>query len=60
MTTSRKNKLIELLRELREDRLTELEENGYDVDNIRDIYEIDDGDNLLEGIDIILCTLGAD
>ena len=60
MVTIKKKQLIDLLRELRDDRLYELQEKGYDVDNIRNIYEIDDSDNLLESIDNILWTLGAE
>ena len=63
MVTPKKKALADLLRELRDDRLYELQEKGYDVDNIRsyhELYEMDKDDDLLETIDHLLALLGED
>ena len=63
MVTIKKKQLVDLLRELRDDRLYELQEKGYDVDNIRsyhELYEIDEDDDLLETVDRLLALIGED
>ena len=66
MTREKKYQLIELLEELRDEEIKELaEEFGMTEEKIRkmlarepeDVYEMDDGDCLLQGIDTVLCAL---
>lgn len=54
MTKEKLKTLRGLLLELQEERLQELRDNGYPIDEMDDeeIIELDDGDNLLQGIDI--------
>ena len=66
MTVETKYKLIELLENLRDERILEVAKY-YDLTerDIREklcrepeeVYEMDDGDRLLEGIDIVLSVL---
>jgi hypothetical protein len=66
MTREEKYKLIELLEKLRDERIIETAEQ-FDMTEreIRkklcrepeEVYEMDDGDNLLQGIDIVLGVL---
>lgn len=66
MTREEKYKLIELLEKLRDERIVEIAEQ-FDMTEreIRkklcrepeEVYEMDDGDNLLQGIDIVLGVL---
>ena len=66
MTREEKYKLIELLEKLRDERILEVAKD-YDLTerDIREklcrepeeVYEMDDGDNLLNGIDIVLGVL---
>ena len=66
MTREEKYKLIELLEKLRDERIIETAEQ-FDMTEreIRkklcrepeEVYEMDDGDNLLNGIDIVLGVL---
>ena len=63
MVTIKKKQLADLLRELRDERLSELEEKGYDVDNIKfyyELYEMDKDDDLLETIDNLLTLIGEE
>ena len=66
MTREKKYQLIDLLEELRDEEIKELaEEFGMTEKRIRkmlerepeDVYEMDDGDCLLQGIDTVLCAL---
>lgn len=66
MTREEEYKLIELLEKLRDERIVEIAEQ-FDMTEreIRkklcrepeEVYEMDDGDNLLQGIDIVLGVL---
>jgi hypothetical protein len=66
MTREEKYKLIELLEKLRDERILEVAKD-YDLTerDIREklcrepeeVYEMDDGDRLIEGIDIVLNIL---
>jgi hypothetical protein len=66
MTRQEKYQLIELLEKLRDERIVETAEQ-FDMTEreIRkklcrepeEVYEMDDGDNLLQGIDIVLGVL---
>lgn len=55
MTKQELNTLSELLLKLQNERLQEYRDKGYDIDSMDDeeIIELDDGDNLLQGIDIV-------
>ena len=59
MTRKELDLLSELLLKLQEERLQEYRDEGYDVDSMDDeeIMELDDGDNLLQGIDLIYCVV---
>lgn len=66
MTKEEKYKLIELLEKLRDERILEIA-NDYDLTEreVRnklcrepeEVYEMDDGDRLIEGLDIVLGVL---
>jgi len=66
MTREEKYKLIELLEKLRDERILEVAKD-YDLTerDIREklcrepeeVYEMDDGDRLIEGLDIVLGVL---
>lgn len=66
MTREEKYKLTELLEKLRDERILEVAKD-YNLTerDIRkklcrepeEVYEMDDGDRLIEGIDIVLCVL---
>ena len=47
------NTLSDLLSKLQNERLQKYRDEGYDIDSMSDeeIMELDDGDNLLQGID---------
>ncbi len=55
MTQQELNTLSDLLLKLQEERLQDYRDKGYDVDSMDDeeIMELDDGDNLLQGIDTV-------
>ena len=59
MTQNELNTLRELLLKLQEERLQEYRDEGYDVDSMdeEEIMELDDGDNLIQGIDLIYCVV---
>lgn len=60
MTREELNTLSDLLLKLKEERLQEYRDEGYyDVDNMDDeeLYDVDDGDNLLQGIDTVYCVV---
>lgn len=59
MTQQELNTLSDLLLKLQEERLQEYRNKGYDVDSMDDeeIMELDDGDNLLQGIDTVYCVV---
>lgn len=59
MTKQELNTLSELLVKLQEERLQEYRDEGYDVDSMdeEEIMELDDGDNLLQGIDNVYCVV---
>ena len=59
MTKQELNTLSDLLLKLQEERLQEYLGEGYDVDGMDDeeIMELDDGDNLLQGIDTVFCVV---
>ena len=56
MTRTELNTLSELLLKLRNERLQEYRDKGWDIDSMDDeeLIEFDDGDNLLEGIEILI------
>jgi hypothetical protein len=59
MTKQELNTLSELLLKLQEEKLQEYRDEDYDVDSMDDeeIMELDDGDNLLQGIDTVYCVV---
>ena len=59
MTREELNTLSDLLLKLQEERLQEYRNEGYDVDGMDDeeIMELDDKDNLLQGIDTVFCVV---
>lgn len=59
MTRKELDLLSELLLKLQEERLQEYRDEGYDVDSMDDeeIMELDDSDNLIQGIDLIYCVV---
>ena len=59
MTRKELDLLSELLLKLQEERLQEYRDEGYDVDSMdeEEIMELDDGDNLIQGIDLIYCVV---
>ena len=59
MTKQELNTLSELLIKLQNERLQEDRDEGYDVDSMDDeeIMELDDGDNLIQGIDTVFCVV---
>ena len=59
MTKQELNTLSELLIKLQNERLQEYRDEGYDVDSMDDeeIMELDDGDNLIQGIDTVYCVV---
>jgi hypothetical protein len=59
MTKQELNTLSELLVKLQEERLQEYRDEGYDVDSMdeEEIMELDDGDNLIQGIDTVFCVV---
>ena len=59
MTRDELNTLSELLLKLQNERLQEYRDEGYDVDSMDDeeIMELDDGDNLIQGIDTVFCVV---
>jgi hypothetical protein len=59
MTRKELDLLSELLLKLQEERLQEYRDEGYDIDSMDDeeIMELDDGDNLIQGIDTVYCIV---
>jgi hypothetical protein len=59
MTKQELNTLSELLVKLQEERLQEYRDEGYDIDSMdeEEIMELDDGDNLIQGIDTVFCVV---
>lgn len=59
MTRKELDLLSELLLKLQEERLQEYRDEGYAVDSMDDeeIMELDDSDNLIQGIDLIYCVV---
>lgn len=59
MTKQELNTLSELLLKLQEERLQEYRDEGYDIDGMDEegIMELDDGDNLIQGIDTVFCVV---
>ena len=59
MTKQELNTLSELLIKLQNERLQEYRDEGYDVDSMdeEEIMELDDGDNLIQGIDTVFCVV---
>ena len=59
MTNQELNTLSDLLLKLQEERLQEYRDEGYDVDSMDDeeIMELDEDDNLLQGIDTVFCVI---
>ena len=59
MTKHELNTLSDLLIKLQEERLQEYRDEGYDIDSMDDeeIMELDDGDNLIQGIDTVFCVV---
>ena len=59
MTKQDLNTLSELLIKLQNERLQEYRDEGYDVDSMdeEEIMELDDGDNLIQGIDTVFCVV---
>jgi hypothetical protein len=59
MTRKELDLLSELLLKLQEERLQEYRDEGYDVDSMDDeeIMELDDSDNLIQGIDLVYCVV---
>ena len=53
------NTLSELLIKLQNERLQEYRDEGYDIDGMdeEEIMELDDGDNLIQGIDTVFCVV---
>jgi len=56
MSINDKATLERLLNQLKEERLQELRDSGYDIDEMseEEIEELDDGDCLTQGINIVL------
>ena len=59
MTKQEVSTLSDLLIKLQEERLQEYRDEGYDVDSMdeEEIMELDDGDNLIQGIDTVFCVV---
>ena len=59
MTKQELNTLSELLLKLQNERFQEYRDEGYDVDSMdeEEIMELDDGDNLIQGIDTVFCVV---
>jgi hypothetical protein len=59
MTKQELNTLSELLLKLQNERLQEYRDEGYDIDSMdeEEIMELDDGDNLIQGIDTVFCVV---
>ena len=59
MTKQELNTLSELLLKLQEERLQEYRDEGYDIESMdeEEIMELDDGDNLIQGIDTVFCVV---
>ena len=59
MTREELNTLSDLLLKLQEERLQEYRNEAYDVDGMADeeIMELDDEDNLPQGIDTVFCVV---
>ena len=59
MTKQELNTLSELLIKLQNERLQEYRDEGYAIDGMDEegIMELDDGDNLIQGIDTVFCVV---
>ena len=59
ITKQELNTLSDLLLKLQNERLQEYRDEGYEVDSMDDeeIMELDDSDNLLQGIDTVFCVV---
>ena len=59
LTNTELKTLSELLLKLQEQRLQQYRDEGYDVDAMDDdeIVELDDGDNLISGINTVFSTV---
>lgn len=59
MTRKELDLLSELLLKLQNERLQEYRDEGYDIDSMdeEEIMELDDGDNLIQGIDTVFCVV---
>ena len=59
MTKQELNTLSNLLLKLQEERLQEYRDEGYEIERKDDeeIIELDDGDNLLQGLDIVFVVV---
>ena len=59
MTKQELNTLSDLLLKFQNERLQEYRDEGQDVDSMDDeeIMELDDSDNLLQGIDTVFCVV---
>lgn len=59
LTNTELKTLSELLLKLQEQRLQQYRDEGYDVDAMDDdeIVELDDGDNLISGIDTVFSAV---
>ena len=59
MTKQELNTLSDLLLKLQNETLQEYRDEGYEVDSMDDeeIMELDDSDNLLQGIDTVFCVV---
>ena len=59
MTNQELNTLSDLLLKLQNERLQEYRDEGQDIDSMDDeeIMELDDSDNLLQGIDTVFCVV---
>ena len=59
MTRKELDLLSELLLKLQNERLQEYRDEGYDIDSMDEegIMELDDGDNLIQGIDTVFCVV---
>ena len=58
MTNQELNTLSDLLLKLQNERLQEYRDEGYEIDSMDDeeIMELDEDDNLFQGIDTVFCV----
>lgn len=62
MNKTKLKTLRDLLLELQNERLQKYRDEGYDVDSMDDeeIIELDDGDNLLQGLDTVIWVVSTE